>query len=677
MARPKSNKSSTASDKPLKQRRSHRKSQNGCGACKQRHMKDAPARGDLFDLSHFALYHHLLTNRHTITSIDPSNESVISHTLDYALKAPYLMNQVLALSALHLSNPPSLQQPYYQLATSLQTRALALFNEEKQEVSEESCVPMFLFSSMVGLHVLCDTLQGPRESFGAVLDRFVTYLSIHRGVRAVTKHSWDTIKTSGLGPVLQQVEDAFPALDNNIEATTILHEMVDANASLSSATKYHDAVSTLQRSFCLHAALSQPNRQRFDAAIAFCLDVDDEYFELLKKRQPEALVILAFFAVLLHWNRSTWIIVSQSSSEERLIDFAVNLVENYNFEAKLFLYYGHPTTAAEDVNFCNVTVTYTHPGQNDTVRVETWLPMDNFNGRLQSVGGGGWVAGRYPPSYAAMSGAISEGYAASTTDAGLQLQSDYGPDSWALTSEGNPNLSLLQNFASISLGDQGWSKASTGKHRSIHTGMAVLRAEDRLFMSTLWPQLIMQELNYFPYPCEMNAILAEAIEACDALDGSIDGIISNVDACDFDPMDVVGKSINCSDTANIISITEEAAKIAKSTWSGPTAAGGKFIWYSPNTGAQLNGQSLQLTSDIGLTMTTCTNETCQGAPVGLGEVWIKYWIEANLDLSCKNMSREAFDLYAHEAIQRYESVIETNDPDLIAGLSWNGKGDDP
>jgi hypothetical protein len=138
----------------------------------------------------------------------------------------------------------------------------------------------------------------------------------------------------------------------------------------------------------------------------------------------------------------------------KVIDFAVSLVENYNFEAKSILYYGHPTTVAEDVNFCNVTVTYTHPGQNDTVHVETWLPMDNFNGRLQSIGGGGWVAGRYPPGYAAMSGAISEGYATSATDAGLQLQMDYGPDIWALTSEGNPNLYLLQNFAAVSLGDQ-------------------------------------------------------------------------------------------------------------------------------------------------------------------------------------------------------------------------------
>lgn len=138
----------------------------------------------------------------------------------------------------------------------------------------------------------------------------------------------------------------------------------------------------------------------------------------------------------------------------KVVDFSVLLVENYNFEAKSMLYYGHPTTVAEEVDFCNITVTYTHPGQNDTVRVETWLPIDNFNGRLQSIGGGGWVAGRYPPSYAAMSGAIGEGYATSTTDAGLQLQMDYGPDIWALNSEGNPNLSVLQNFASISLGDQ-------------------------------------------------------------------------------------------------------------------------------------------------------------------------------------------------------------------------------
>jgi hypothetical protein len=137
-----------------------------------------------------------------------------------------------------------------------------------------------------------------------------------------------------------------------------------------------------------------------------------------------------------------------------VLNFDVNLVENYNSTAVSLLYYGHPTVKVENVSFCNITVAYTHPGQNDTIHVETWLPLDNYNGRLQSVGGGGWVAGRYPPSYTAMSGAIGEGYATSTTDAGLKMQPDMQPDSWALASEGNPNLYALNNLGSASLNDQ-------------------------------------------------------------------------------------------------------------------------------------------------------------------------------------------------------------------------------
>lgn len=138
----------------------------------------------------------------------------------------------------------------------------------------------------------------------------------------------------------------------------------------------------------------------------------------------------------------------------KILDFEANLVEKHNATAHSLLYYGHPTTVAENVNFCNVTVTFTHPGHDDTVHVETWLPMDNYNGRLQSIGGGGWVAGRYLPSYRAMSGAVAEGYATSTTDAGLTLQPDFGPDSWALVSEGNPSLHLLNQFGSVSLNQQ-------------------------------------------------------------------------------------------------------------------------------------------------------------------------------------------------------------------------------
>ncbi|HEX6353254.1 hypothetical protein [Actinophytocola sp.] len=43
--------------------------------------------------------------------------------------------------------------------------------------------------------------------------------------------------------------------------------------------------------------------------------------------------------------------------------------------------------------FCQVFMTLTHPGANDTVTVAVWLPLTGWNGRFQGTGGGGYAAG--------------------------------------------------------------------------------------------------------------------------------------------------------------------------------------------------------------------------------------------------------------------------------------------
>lgn len=51
------------------------------------------------------------------------------------------------------------------------------------------------------------------------------------------------------------------------------------------------------------------------------------------------------------------------------------------------------TAPTESIEFCNVTVTYTHPGLGDKINVYVWLPLDGWNGRLVAQGGGGMAAG--------------------------------------------------------------------------------------------------------------------------------------------------------------------------------------------------------------------------------------------------------------------------------------------
>ncbi|KAK6954835.1 hypothetical protein Daesc_004804 [Daldinia eschscholtzii] len=293
-----------------------------------------------------------------------------------------------------------------------------------------------------------------------------------------------------------------------------------------------------------------------------------------------------------------------------VLSVSASLVTNYSLDIPDGFRFTAPARKIRDAQFCNVTVTYTHPGYGDKINVESWLPIDNWNGRLQAEGGGGWAAGRFELSYAGLAGAMFDGYASTTTDGGLWGSPD--ADSWALKSPGNVDWYTLENFASRCLNDQAiigksvvesfygrppsysyWNGCSQGGRQGLMLAQRFPKAYDGIvagapaiywsnnMLNSYWPEHIMRTINEYPNVCELDAITAAVISKCDGLDGLTDGIVENVDECTkkFNPYDLVGTTVDCGNTT--VKITKAAAQVAKAAWEGIVSPTGEHLVY-PN-----------------------------------------------------------------------------------------------
>ncbi|OQU98290.1 hypothetical protein CLAIMM_04097 [Cladophialophora immunda] len=96
------------------------------------------------------------------------------------------------------------------------------------------------------------------------------------------------------------------------------------------------------------------------------------------------------------------------------------------------------------LNFCDVNVTYTHPGVNDTITARYWLPLKAWNGRYQSTGGGGLSAGGTTQN---MGSALAAGFSAGTTDGGHLSNDGVLPSPQALPSPGHIDFGLITDFS--------------------------------------------------------------------------------------------------------------------------------------------------------------------------------------------------------------------------------------
>lgn len=346
------------------------------------------------------------------------------------------------------------------------------------------------------------------------------------------------------------------------------------------------------------------------------------------------------------------------------------------------------------VSYCGVNISYTHTGWNDLINVEVWLPLDTWNGRFQGTGGGGWQMSSGAP---ALASAVGEGYSAARTDGGHPdaTASVASASNWALLSPGNINFPLLQDFAAVALSDMAilgksitksyygqqpeysyWTGCSTGgrqgmmlaqRYPDLYDGILAKAPAinwDSFVVTEYWPQQVMNTLGVYPPPCEIEAFTQAAVAACDELDGLKDGVISDANACAFDPYSIVGKSFSCNGTDKSI-FTREGAAVVEAAWVGPVDASGKKEWYGLNKDASLAG--------IANTVVAGGNSSARGAPFAISAEYIKYFLTRDPAFDLRNITGEDFFRLLHHSRNQFSSIIGTADPDLSLFKSHGGK----
>ncbi|KAK0641189.1 acyl-CoA N-acyltransferase [Cercophora newfieldiana] len=339
-------------------RRRHRKSRKGCLECKRRHIKcdetrprcincstaerecpypttedagpgaspaegTSPASPPLINMLHAELLHHFLTDSDMVYSLAVTIARDI--VMSQALRGPYLLHQVLALSARHLAIVrPHAASFYHNTAIQLQTHALTMFNAIDVEDFENHRVPGFIFSAVLGFHALCDMLSYRDPDFQSALARFVGYVRLHRGVYSVMEGHWEEIRETELKPILEAGMKWYEMGGEGPECDDIRERIAGRTGELSEEERAAagKAVGWVQ-------CVMDGGVERTHMILSWGVMIQREFWGLIERGAPEAMVVLGYYFLALQRCRKVWMI---GDAGEYLFGLVVAYVESLGGE---------------------------------------------------------------------------------------------------------------------------------------------------------------------------------------------------------------------------------------------------------------------------------------------------------------------------------------------------------
>jgi feruloyl esterase len=234
--------------------------------------------------------------------------------------------------------------------------------------------------------------------------------------------------------------------------------------------------------------------------------------------------------------------------------------------------------------FCRITATLT-PTPDSDIKIEVWMPAENWNGKLVGIGNGVW-AGNI--SYSALAEPLARGYATVATDTGhvgsgmdakfavghREKLVDFGYR--AVHEMTVKAKAILAAYYGRKEQRSLWVSCSTGGRQGLMeayrypedydgiSAMAPANPMVGLMIGSLWTgyAAIKDDAHRLPM-AKINAVHKEFIRQCDEKDGLKDGMVGDPEHCNFNP-----GTIQCKEGDNNDCLTAPQFEALRDIYAG-------------------------------------------------------------------------------------------------------------
>jgi feruloyl esterase len=248
----------------------------------------------------------------------------------------------------------------------------------------------------------------------------------------------------------------------------------------------------------------------------------------------------------------------------------------------------NPEDTTNHVPFCRVAATL-KPSGDSNIKIEVWLPLSGWNGKLMGAGSFGWGGSIM---YGGLLLGLEHGFATVSTDTGHDhslpdgafalghpdKMIDYGYRSaHSMTIDAKE---FIQAFYGRAPKHSYWYGCSLGGQMGLTEIQRFPEDYDGAIIGApaspivdlnayqIWPSLLIVQNPARQLGRAKATMLHEAVmNACDALDGARDGEIENPAACHFDP-----ETLRCKDEDNDKCLTAPQVEFVKMLYRGPINA---------------------------------------------------------------------------------------------------------